>query len=172
MIKILVAVDANWAIGFKNELLFKIPHDMENFKKTTTGSYMIVGRHTFESILNYNNGKPLSNRTNVVLTRNRKYEVPIGVYKSDSVEHIINHYNSGKQHKDIIVCGGNEVYNQFLPHTDEVLITYIDAEAQQADTYFNREALEKDFYIAESKKNYCEKNDLSFYYVTYKRKLD
>jgi len=171
-IKLICAVDSNWSIGYKNELLFNISADLQRFKSLTENQFCIFGRNTYESILNYNNGKPLSNRVNVVLTRNRKYEVSLGVYKSDSVEHILNHYNSGKQHKDIMACGGADVYNQFLPHADEVLITYIDEEAPKADTYFNREVLEKDFYIAVSEKNYCEKNDLDFYYVTYKRKLD
>lgn len=169
-IKLICAVDSNWAIGNKNQLLFAIPQDLIRFKQLTENQFCIFGRNTFESILNYNNGKPLSDRTNVVLTRNRKYDSPIGVYKSDSVEHILNHYNSGKQHKDIMVCGGSDIYNQFMSYADEVLITYIDAQAPQADTYFNREVLEKDFYIAGSEKNYCETNYVDFYYVTYKRK--
>lgn len=169
-IKILVAVDSNWSIGYKNKLLFKIKDDLQRFKQLTEGNFCVMGRNTFESILTYNNGKPLSNRTNVVLTRNRKYDIPLGCFKSDSVQHVINHYNSGSQDKDLIVIGGSDVYNQFMPHADEVLITYIDAEASQADTYFNREALEKDFFISESEQHYCEENGIDFYYVTYKCK--
>ena len=171
-IRIIVAVDSNFSIGYKNKLLFTIPDDLKRFKKITEGNYVVAGRHTFESILNYNNGKPLSNRTNVVLSHNSKYQIPTGVFKFDSVERILNHYNSGSQSKDLMIIGGSSIYDAFMPHVDEVLITYIDAKAQNTDAHFNREVLEKDFYIAESEKNYCEKNDLDFYYVTYKRKLD
>jgi dihydrofolate reductase len=169
-IKILVAVDTNFAIGYKNKLLFHISDDLKRFKKLTTGNYVLMGRKTFESILSYNN-KPLPNRLNVVLTRNRKYEVPLGVFKSESVGNIINHYKNGIQDKDLFCIGGNEVYNSFLPYADEVLITYIDAESKLADTYFNRQTLEKDFYISKSEKNHCEKTGLDFYFVTYKRTL-
>jgi len=169
-IKLICAVDSNWAIGNKNQLLFAIPQDLKRFKQLTVGNYTIFGRKSFESVLSYNNGKPLSNRMNVVLTRNRKYDIPLGCFKSDSVQHVINHYNSGSQDKDLYVCGGSDVYSQFMPYADEVLITYIDAEAPQADTYFIREVLEKDFFIGESEQHYCEKNGIDFYYVTYKRK--
>lgn len=171
VIRIIAAVDSQWALGNKNHLLFDIPQDMTRFKSLTLGHLVLQGRNTFESIVS-KIGKPLPNRINCVLTRNKKYKVPLGVFKSDSVDHIINHYNSGKQDKDLWVIGGAEVYNQFLPHVDECLITYIDAEAPQADTYFNRQALEKDFYVSDSEQNYCEKTGLDFYYVTYKRKLE
>lgn len=169
MIKLICAVDINFAIGYKSSLLFKVPDDLKRFKKLTEHQFCVMGRNTFESILDYN-GKPLSNRINVVLSHDDKLELPLGVFKFNSVEKIINHYHSGEQTKDVFIIGGAEVYNQFLPYADDVLITYIDAEAPQADTYFNREVLEKDFYIGGSEKHYCETNGIDFYYVTYKRK--
>jgi dihydrofolate reductase len=168
-IKLICAVDSNWSIGFKSELLFRIPDDLKRFKKLTEHQFCVSGKHTFESIINYN-GKPLPNRINVVLTHNSKYEVPLGVFKFDSVEKIINHYNSGTQDKNLMIIGGENTFNQFMQYADEVLITYIDAEAPKTDTYFNREALEKDFYIGGSERHYCETNGIDFYYVTYKRK--
>ena len=62
---IIAAVDANWAIGYRNELLVKIPNDQKWFQKVTTGKVVVMGRRTMES---FPNGMPLKNRTNIVLT--------------------------------------------------------------------------------------------------------
>lgn len=170
MIKLICAVDRNFGIGYKSSLLFEIPDDLKRFRNLTQGGIVVQGRVTYESIVK-KLGNPLPNRINCVLTRNKKIELPVRVFKSDSVEKIINHYTeSGKQDKDLWIIGGQQVYDAFLPHADEVLITYIDAEAPKADTHFDREALEKDFFISGSEKHYCEHNGIDFYYVTYIRK--
>lgn len=169
-IKAIVAVDNKWKIGYKNQLLYSIPEDLKRFKELTEHQYVVMGRNTFDSILKIN-GKPLPNRFNVVLTRNKKYETPLGVFKLDSVKKIIQDYrNSGTQAKDMYIIGGQQVFEQFLPHIEEVLVTYIDDTAPKADTYFPRELLEEGFYLAESEKHYSEKYDCDYYYVTYKRK--
>ena len=64
MIKALVAVDINWAIGRDNDLLFKLPNDMQAFKTATTGKIVVCGRKTLES---FPNGKPLKNRSTICL---------------------------------------------------------------------------------------------------------
>ncbi len=69
---LIVAVDENWAIGKDNKLLVSIPSDMKFFRETTTGKVVVMGRKTLES---FPNGLPLKNRTNIVLTRNRDYQV-------------------------------------------------------------------------------------------------
>ena len=65
-------VDINWAIGKNNQLLVKIPADMKFFRETTTGKVVVMGRKTLES---FPNGQPLKNRTNIVLTHDRSYQV-------------------------------------------------------------------------------------------------
>lgn len=64
---IIVAVDNNWAIGNKGQLLTKIPEDLKFFKKKTIGKIVIMGRKTFESLPNKS---PLINRINIILTSN------------------------------------------------------------------------------------------------------
>ena len=69
---VIAAVDANWAIGYKNELLVKIPNDQKWFQKITTGKVVVMGRKTMET---FPNGMPLKNRTNIVLTGDRALRV-------------------------------------------------------------------------------------------------
>ena len=68
---IIVAVDRNWAIGYKNKLLVSIPADMKFFRETTSGHIVVMGRKTLES---FPGGRPLKNRVNVVITKSTSYE--------------------------------------------------------------------------------------------------
>ena len=69
---LIVAVDKNWGIGHQNKLLVSIPEDMKFFRRETTGKVVVMGRKTLES---FPGGRPLKNRTNIVLTRNPHYQV-------------------------------------------------------------------------------------------------
>ena len=69
---IIVAADKNWGIGRNNELLVSIPPDMKMFRQETTGKVVVMGRKTLES---FPNGLPLKNRTNIVITGNKDYQV-------------------------------------------------------------------------------------------------
>ena len=69
---LIAAVDKNWAIGYKNELLVRIPEDQKWFRETTTGKAVIMGRKTLES---FPNKRPLKNRTNIVITKDMNYKV-------------------------------------------------------------------------------------------------
>ena len=70
--KLIAAVDKNWAIGKNNQLLVRIPMDQKFFRETTTGKVVVMGRKTLES---FPNSKPLKNRTNRVHTHNKDYKV-------------------------------------------------------------------------------------------------
>ena len=69
---LIAAVDRNWAIGYKNQLLVRIPEDQKWFRESTTGKVVIMGRKTLES---FPNGRPLKNRTNIVITTDKSYQV-------------------------------------------------------------------------------------------------
>ena len=68
----IVAADNNWGIGYQNRLLVSIPSDMKFFRQKTTGNVVVMGRKTLES---FPNGLPLKNRVNIVLTKNKNYQV-------------------------------------------------------------------------------------------------
>ena len=62
--KLIAAVDQNWAIGYKDGLLIHIPDDMKNFRRLTTGHTVVLGRKT---LAGFPKGLPLSERRNIIL---------------------------------------------------------------------------------------------------------
>ena len=126
----IVAVDENWGIGYKNELLVSIPADMKLFREKTTGNVIIMGRKTLES---FPNGLPLKNRVNIMLTKSGEASGN-GEIVVHSVEEAVA--EAGKyEDKEVYVIGGASIYEQFLPYVDKAYVTKID-HAYQADTYF------------------------------------
>lgn len=127
---LIVAVDSNWAIGYKNDLLVRIPADQRFFRETTTGKVVIMGRKTLES---FPQKQPLKNRTNIVITKDKNYTVNDAIVVH-SVEEALEKVQ-GIDTDQIYVIGGATIYEQFLPYCDVAHVTKIDY-AYQADTYF------------------------------------
>lgn len=127
---LIAAVDKNWAIGNKNQLLVKIPADQKFFRETTTGKVVVMGRKTLES---FPNGLPLKNRTNIVLTRDKNYNVKdaIVLHSLNDLRKELKKYPS----EDIYVIGGETIYRQLLDECDVAHITKIDF-SYDADAYF------------------------------------
>lgn len=123
-------VDINWAIGKNNQLLVKIPADTKFFRETTTGKVVVMGRKTLES---FPNGQPLKNRTNIVLTHDRSYQVKeaIVVYSMDELHEELKKYPS----EDIYIIGGESIYRQLVDECDVAHITKVDF-AYDADAHF------------------------------------
>jgi dihydrofolate reductase len=165
-IKLIAAVDELFGIGFNNDLLIKSSVDMKHFKELTSNGIVIYGRKTFESLPNQ---KPLPNRINVMLTRNSEYEVPANVIKMKSVENILNHYNSGKQDKDIWAIGGSEVYQQFFPYVEEAHITIFHKQMEFVDKWFPHEYLHEHFTIEDREYYEDEKCNVNMHFVKYVR---
>ncbi len=128
--KLIVAVDRNWAIGNEGKLLASIPEDMKFFRTTTTGNVVVMGRKTLES---FPGKRPLKNRVNIVLTRDEGYTADGAVIVHD-IEELLAKLEDYSD-KDIYVIGGGTIYNQLLKYCDTALVTYIDDEFK-ADTYF------------------------------------
>lgn len=139
---IIVAVDKNWAIGYQNKLLNSIPEDMKFFRETTTGNVVVMGRKTLES---FPNGRPLKNRTNVVITRQEDFEAP-GVVVVHSVAEALAYLKAFKS-EDIYVIGGASIYEQMLPYCDVAHVTVMNY-AYQADTWFPNLDEMEDFVVA------------------------
>lgn len=125
------AVDNNWAIGYKNSLLFKLPGDMAHFKKLTTGHFVICGYNT---LLSFPKGKALPNRITICLTRkNITRDDCIIVH---SVQECLDYLKTLDGDPSIYVIGGASIYKEFLDYYDEAIITKVDAMAKSADAYF------------------------------------
>ncbi len=127
---LIVCVDNNWAIGYKNKLLVSIPNDMKHFREETTGKVIVLGRKTLET---FPQGQPLQNRTNIVLSTNPKFNVKgaIVVHSMDELMKELKKYDD----EDVYVIGGDSIYKQLLPYCNVAHVTKIDHE-YQADAYF------------------------------------
>ena len=128
--KCIVAVDQNWGIGKANKLLVSIPADMKYFRETTSGGVVILGRKTLET---FPGGQPLKNRINIVITKNKDYNVKGAtvVHSIDEALKAAEAYNS----EDVYVIGGDSIYKQMLQYCDVAYVTRIDY-AYEADAYF------------------------------------
>lgn len=127
---LIVAVDKNWAIGLKNKLLVSIPADMKFFRETTMGKVVVMGRRTLES---FPNGQPLKGRTNIVLTRDKNYQVKDATVVH-SLEELLNELKQYNE-EEIYVIGGESIYRLLLPYCKVAHVTKIN-HAYEADTYF------------------------------------
>lgn len=160
---LIAAVDRNWGIGYKNELLVSIPEDQKRFREITTGKAVIMGRRTLET---FPGKKPLKNRLNIVITRDKNYSVE-GAVVVHSIEEAVA-AASDYADNDIYVIGGESVYRQMLPLCDTAYITKIDY-AYQADARFPDLDGMDDWHITETsdERTYF---DIIFEYVKYERK--
>ena len=133
---IIAAVDQQWAIGKNNELLIRIPDDMKQFRRLTTGNVVVMGRKTLES---FPNQAPLKDRVNIVLTKNTDYKVKgaIVVHSLEELQEELKQYDT----KDVFVIGGGSIYEQLVDLCDTAYITKIDYR-YEADAYMPN--LEKD----------------------------
>ena len=126
MISIIVAVAANNVIGGENKLLWHIKEDLQRFKTLTSGHAVVMGRKTWESL-----GRPLPNRTNIVITRNPDYK-PDGALVAQSLEAAIE---LAKGDDEIFVIGGGEIYRQAMSIADRLYITHVEC-SYEGDTTF------------------------------------
>ncbi len=166
-ISIIVATGRNREIGKKNGLLWKIPEELKRFREITTGHPIIMGRKTYESI-----GRPLPNRTNIVITRDENFKVE-GVIVVNSLERAIEKAEesldlgssvSGMTNKvddnnETFVIGGAQIYEQALPIADKLYLTIVDADFPEADAYlsdysdFSKVVSEKDLEVEGTRDN-------------------
>ena len=126
-LKIIACVDKNFGIGYKGELLFKIPEDLKNFRELTLGNTIIFGRKTLETLPNK---KPLAGRRNIILSRSEK-KIPSAEIVS-SVEGLFEKLNAEEKN---FVIGGGKIFSELLPYTEEIFLSVVDAE-KQADVFF------------------------------------
>ncbi|WP_345806650.1 dihydrofolate reductase [Bacillus pumilus] len=135
MISIVAACDMKMGIGLNGNLLFSVKEDMKRFKELTEGKLCIQGRKTYESIIKLN-AKPLSNRTNVVLTKDKTYKALPGTFVYHSIDEVLKLINGQSNHGDeVMIIGGSEIYKQFLNHADNVYLTMFH-DVSEADSYF------------------------------------
>jgi dihydrofolate reductase len=110
------AMDKNRLIGSENRLPWKLPADMQWFRKQTMGKPVLMGRKTYESI-----GKPLPGRENLIMTRQQGLAI-----EGCTVVHSLDEARTALPDADeIMVIGGSEIYALLLPDADRLYCTVV-----------------------------------------------
>ena len=159
MISVIVATDEKGGIGKDNKLMWNIPADLKRFKEITTKNQIgisnniknivIMGSRTYESI-----GRELPNRANIVLSLKNKC--------SYNVEDILD-YNERFPEEEMFVIGGEEIYKQFLPHTDKIYLTKVNGDFG-ADKFFH---FNEDMYELTYRSGIQKDNGYEFEFLEY-----
>lgn len=159
---LIVAVDENWAIGSKGDLLIRIPADHKFFRQETTGKVVVSGRKTLET---FPQGMPLKNRTNIIMSSNPAYRVKdaVVVHNMEELLEELKQYDT----EDVYVAGGESVYRQLLPYCNVAHVTKIDR-SYAADAYFpNLDEMPEWKATAESEEQTYF--DTTYHFVKYER---
>lgn len=144
MIISILNCDKKFGIGKKNGLLFHLPLDMKYFRETTKGHVVMMGENT---LLSFPNSKPLPNRTNIVLSKDKdhEYEGVINVHDFDTFIKMMKEYGAKET---VFIIGGASIYAQTLPYVDMVYLTKVDADGG-AEVFFPNLDENKDFVCIE-----------------------
>lgn len=159
-LSIIAAMARNRTIGIRNTLPWRIPEDLKHFKSLTMGHHIIMGRKTFDSI-----GKPLPGRTTVVVTRNRKLELPPGCLVAHSLDEAVAACVGGQE---AFIAGGAELYTQALPLADTLYLTELqqDADGDALFPDYDKSAWQE---VAREQHSQTAPQALEYHFVTYRR---
>lgn len=156
--KLIVAVDKNWGIGYGGELLVRIPADLKRFKEITMGHPVLLGRKTLAT---FPGGKPLPGRQNFILSATTEYTV-------EGAEVLASAEEAGLRcPDDTFVIGGGAVYRAMLDRCDTAYVTKLYA-GFAADTWFPDLDALPDWTLTE-KVPPLDYEGLTFQYLTYER---
>jgi dihydrofolate reductase len=160
MVTIMAAIAANNALGKDNQLIWHLPADLKRFKKTTLNHAVIMGRKTYELL-----GKPLSNRTNIIITRDKNYKAE-GCVVVNSLKKALK--IAAEVDENPFILGGAEIYKQAMPFTDKLDITFVHHQFD-ADVFFPE--IDKTIWKETSRENFKadENNKYDYSFVTFER---
>ena len=132
MIVSILNCDKKWGIGKRNGLLFHLPKDMEFFKKTTLNHVVCMGENT---LLSFPNGKPLKNRTNIVLSGDLSHNYE-NVVNAHTFIDFLKEIKKYEKNDTVFIIGGASIYHQTLPYVDYVYLTKVDDDGG-AEVFFD-----------------------------------
>lgn len=154
MISLIVAYAKNRVIGNQGKIPWNIKGEQKRFRELTTGNVVIMGRNSYEEI-----GKPLPNRTTIVVSRTGKFDSD-NCYTAKSLQEAITLAGD----KDIYIAGGAGLYQEALSIVEKMYITEIDLEVE-GDTYFP----EFDEKLFEKKIDGVVEGEINYTLLTYTR---
>ena len=156
----MAAIAANNALGKDNQLIWHLPADLKRFKKTTLNHAVIMGRKTYESL-----GKPLPNRTNIIITRDKNYKAE-GCTMVNSLKAALK--AALKVDENPYILGGAEIYKQAMPFADKLDITFVHHQFE-ADVFFPE--IDKNIWKETWREDFkaYENNKYDYSFVTFER---
>lgn len=157
-ISMIAALANNNVIGNNGTLPWHLKNDFAWFVKNTKNKIVVMGRKNYEDIIRYTKGKPLKDRTNIVLTTQKDFQHE-GFLVFHSVEEILMNFPN----EDLMIIGGTQVYNLFLPVCNELILTEIHKNFE-GDTFFPNWN-KNDF--KEIYREKCEENEIQYDFVIY-----
>jgi dihydrofolate reductase len=159
IVSLVAAMSENRVIGTMGGLPWRLPRDLQHFKRLTVDHTVIMGRKTYDEVK-----RPLANRRNVVITRKPDFR-PHGVTVVPSLEEALA---LGATEDEVFVVGGGEIYRLALPRADRIYLTIVHA-VVEGDTYFPE--FEGAAWVVESEEEYTadDKNQHAMTFRTYSR---
>jgi dihydrofolate reductase len=164
IISLIAALTQNNVIGKNNDLPWHLPDDMKYFMQTTKGHFVIMGRKNYDSIPE--KFRPLPNRTNIVVTRQKKFLAPNCQVVNSLEEGLSIAREAGQQ--EVFIIGGAEIYSRGLTHAHRLYLTDIHGEIE-GDTYFPE--FDKTLWTEVSRKHHPadERHAYAFDFVIYEK---
>lgn len=158
-ISMIAALDKNNVIGNNGTLPWHLQKDFQWFIKNTKNKIVIMGRKNYEDIIRHTKGKPLKDRINIVLTNQQDFQ-----HEGFLVFHSLQDIFTNFPNEDLMIIGGTQIYDLFLPFTHQLILTEIHEEFE-GDTFFPQwnKSLFKETY-----REQCEENEILFDFVMYK----
>jgi dihydrofolate reductase len=159
IVSLVAAMSENRVIGRGGGLPWRLPRDMQHFKRVTVDHTVIMGRKTFEEVR-----RPLANRRNVVISRQPGFR-PHGVTVVPSLDEALA---LGATEDEVFVIGGGEIYRLALPRADRIYLTVVHA-VVEGDTHFPE--FESSAWVIDEESHHPadEKNEFSMTFRTYRR---
>ncbi len=160
ILSLIAAVSENNVIGNNNNLVWHLPADLKRFKQITSGHYVIMGRKTYESV-----GKPLPDRTNIIVTTNDKFTAE-GCIVVHSIKEALEY---SKEQDEVFILGGGNIYEQTIDIADKIYLTRIHGKFN-GDTFFVN--INVQVWLVESEELHQpdEKNSYAYTFINYIRK--
>lgn len=163
---LIVAMDSKRCIGIDNMLPWRLPADLQYFKRITSGKAIVMGRTTYDSL-----GRPLPNRTNIIITRNHDWDGPIGIRVVHSLEAglaLAEAVAVCNAQDEALIIGGAQIYAQVLPLVSRMYITEVET-VVDGDAFFpewDRAAWQE----TSRERHHDEASDLYYSFVVYDRR--
>ena len=161
----IAAMSTNRVIGINNDLPWHLPDDFKFFQTKTRGHHIIMGRKNFESLPP--KFRPLPNRTNLILTKNKYYQAK-NTYIFHSLGYAIE-YAEIQGEEELFIIGGGEIYKLALPYADAIYLTEVNISLNGHAYFpvFDKQNFKETY---RSHHSTDERHQYSFDYVTYERK--